>query len=235
LIGAAEHLHHAEALLRQQPDQLDAARLAQIVFELGSVTAQQGDLNEAITLYRETIAVSEQAGQAALLFRVLGYNNLAYHLHLQHDPTAIEYARQGWQLAQEQGVLGMQPFLLSTLGEIELERDLATAEKYFAEGLTLAERLAMPERIAGLTANLGRAAQRRGETALAIHRLSTALARAEALGLPHLTAQIRLWLVPLLPPAEARVALNEVKALAESSGRKRLLEEARRVEKEVAL
>jgi len=235
LIGAAEHLQNAETLLRQHAgaDQPDAARLAQITFELGSVAAQQGDLDQAVALYRDTIAIGEQAAQAALPFRILGYNNLAYHLHLLHDPTAIDYARQGLQLAQEQGALALQPFLLSTLGEIELERDVADAEKYFTEGLALAERLSMPERIAGLTANLGRVAQRRGETALAIHRLSTALAKAEALGLPHLTAQIRLWLAPLLPPAEARAQLAEARALAESGGRKRLLEEIAAVEKKV--
>jgi hypothetical protein len=38
-----------------------------------------------------------------------------------------------------------------------------------------------------------------------------------------------------LTPAEARAALNEVKAVAESSGHKRLLEEAQRLEKEIAV
>jgi DNA-binding SARP family transcriptional activator len=234
LIGAAEHLQNAETLLRQHAsaDRPDAARLAQIKFEQGSVAAQQGDLERAVALYRDTIDLGAQGGLAALVFQILGYNNLAYHLHLLHDPEAINYARQGLQLAQEQGLLALQPFLLSTLGEIELERDVTAGEKYFNEGLTLAERLAMPERITGLTANLGRVAQRRGETALAVRRLSTALADAEALGLSHLAAQIRLWLVPLLPPAEARAALNEVKAVAESSGRQRLLEEARRLEQD---
>ena len=231
LIGAAEHLQNAEMLLRRQSAQPDAARLAQIKFEQGSVAAQQGDLERAVALYRDTIDLGAQSlSEGALPFQVLGYNNLAYHLHLLHDSTAIQYAQKGLQLAQEQGAVAFQPFLLSTLGEIELDRDVAAAERYFTEGLTLAERLSMPERIAGLTANLGRVAQRRGETALAIHRLSTALAKAEALGLPHLAAQIRLWLVPLLPPTEAHIALNEVRALAESTNRKRLLEEAQQLE-----
>jgi DNA-binding SARP family transcriptional activator len=232
LIGAAEHLHNAETQLRQQADQPDAARLAQIKFEQGSVAAQQGDLEKAVALYRDTIELAARDAQA-LPFQVLGYNNLAYHLHLRHDPAALDYAQQGLQLAHEQGALAFQPFLLSTLGEIELERDVAAAERCFTEGLTLAERLSMPERIAGLTANLGRVAQRRGETALAIHRLSTALAKAEALGLPHLAAQIRLWLAPLLPPTEARAALKEVRALAESSGRQRLLQEAQQLERDL--
>jgi DNA-binding SARP family transcriptional activator len=235
LIGAAEHLQNAEVLLRQHADadQLDADRLAQIKFEQGSVAAQQGELEKAVALYRETIAISEQAGLAALPFRVLGYNNLAYHLHLLQDSTAIDYARQGLQLAQEQGTLGLQPYLLSTLGEIELDHDLEASSKYFVESLTLAERLSMPERIAGLTANLGRVAQRRGETTLAIHRLSTALAKAETLGLPHLSAQIRVWLAPLLPPAEARAQLAEARSIAQSGGRKRLLEEIAQAEQKV--
>jgi tetratricopeptide (TPR) repeat protein len=233
LIGAAEHLQNAETLSRQQSDQPDAARLAQIKFEQGSVAAQRGDLERAVALYRDTIDLGAQGGQAALPFHILGYNNLAYHSHLLHDPTAIYYAQQGLQLAQEQGMVALQPFLLSTLGEIELEHDVAAAEKYFNEGLTLAERLSMPERIAGLTANLGRVAQRHGETALAIHRLSTALAKAEALGLPHLAAQIRLWLVPLLPPSEARATLHEVRVMAESGGRKRLLEEIEQAERRI--
>jgi tetratricopeptide (TPR) repeat protein len=133
LIGAAEHLQKAETLLREQSDRPDAARLAQIMFEQGSVAAQQGDLEKAVALYRETIAVA-QPEPLALPFLVLGYNNLAYHLHLLNDPTAHEYARQGLQLAQEQGALGLQPFLLSTRGEIELERDVIAAEHFFSEG-----------------------------------------------------------------------------------------------------
>jgi tetratricopeptide (TPR) repeat protein len=234
LIGAAEHLQNAETLLRQQSDQPDTARLAQIKFEQGSVAAQQGDLEKAVALYRDTIDIGAQGEAIALPFHILGYNNLAYHLYLLHDPAALEYAQQGLNLAREQGALGLQPFLFSTLGEIELERDTNAAERYFTEGLTLAERLSMPERIAGLTANLGRVAQQRGETALAIHRLSTALAKAEALGLPHLAAQIRLWLAPLLPPNEARTQLAEARAIAEAGGRKRLLAEIERAERKVS-
>jgi tetratricopeptide (TPR) repeat protein len=233
LIGAAEHLQNAETLLRQQSDRPDAARLAQIKFEQGSVAAQQGDLEKAVALYRDTLDIGVQGGQAALPFHILGYNNLAYHLHLLHDPTAIAYARQGLHLAREQGALGLQPFLFSTVGEIELERgDIDAAEQHFTEGLALAERLALPERIAGLTANWGRVARQRGNAALARKRLSAALAQAEGLGLPHLAAQIRLWLVPLLPPNEARATLKDVRALAESTGRKKLLEQVIHLEAE---
>jgi hypothetical protein len=117
----------------------------------------------------------------------------------------------------------MKPYLLSTLGEIALAaNDLDLAERYFAEGLALAEQLSMPERLAGLTANLGLVARARGQNDLDIHRLSTALARADVLGTRHLAAQIRLWLAPLLPVAQAHTYLAEVRAFAEYSGRQRL-------------
>ena len=75
-------------------------------------------------------------------------------------------------MAQERGAISMQAFLLSTMGEIALAQgDLATAERHFSEGLAIAERLNVPERIAGLGANLGLIAQRRGNTAAAIQRL----------------------------------------------------------------
>lgn len=233
LAGAADHLNAAAALLADRPNPV---LLAQIKFELGSVAAQQGDLERAVSLYRESLALAGEAPAPAtgLRLSILARNNLAYHLHLMNDPSAIEFAEVGLHMAQESGSLGLQPYLYSTLGEIALaQNDLDAAERYFHAGLSLAESFAARERIAGLTANLGLAALRRGETALAIHRLSTALASADALGTQHLAAQIRLWLVPILPPAEARARLSEAKAIAARSRRRRLLEEARRLEGEI--
>ena len=143
-----------------------------------------------------------------------------------------DHAWRGLQLAEDKGVLRMKPYLLSTLGEIALAADdLDLAEHYFTEGLALAEQISMPERLAGLTANLGLVAQARGQKDLAIHRLSTALARADALGTRQLAAQIRLWLAPLLPVARAHTYLSEVRAISEYSGRQRLLEAVKQLEK----
>ena len=232
LAGASQHLQKAAALLRDESGPVDQARLGQVLFELGSIKAQQGDLPQAVSLYHDALALVESTNDPqAYPLRILAYNNLAYHLHLLHDPLAIEYAQKGLHLAQEKGGLGLQLFLLSTLGEIALAAaEVDTAEKYFADGLALAERLSVPERIAGLTANLGLVAVRRGQTASAIHRLSTALARADALGTQHLAAQIRVWLAPLLPPDEARTTLAEARAIAESGGRQRLLDEVEQLE-----
>jgi hypothetical protein len=102
----------------------------------------------------------------------------------------------------------------------------------FSAGLALAERLNIPERIAGLGANLGLVALYREQESLAIHRLSSALARADALGTRHLAAQIRVWLAPLLPPAEARTALAEARSIAEAGGRKLILQQIARLEQQ---
>ncbi|MBI4769680.1 MAG: transcriptional regulator, partial [Chloroflexi bacterium] len=232
LAAAAEHLQRAHALAAAGKDPV---ALTHVTFELGSVAAQQGDLPRAVTLYREAIAVAESAEPTDdQTWHILAYNNLAYHLHLMGDPAAGAYARTGLQHARETGALPLLTYLHSTLGEIALAAsDPGGAEAHFVEGLALAERLSVPERIAGLTANLGRLALARGETTLAVHRLSTALARTDALGTRHLAAQIRLWLAPLLPPAEARACLAEARAFAEIGPRRRLLDEAISLEREI--
>ncbi len=240
LAEAALRLREAERLVAEQPEP-DPVALAQVRFELGSGAAQQGDLPRAVAYYHEAMIVADGAPdsvapEGALIWRILARNNLAYHLHLLGDlEAATRYAAEGLRLAEERGALGMLPYLRSTQGEIALARgDLDGAEAAFAEGLALAERTGVPERIAGLTANLGLVAQRRGLTSLAIHRLSAALARADALGTCHLAAQVRIWLAPLLPPAEARAALAQARAIAESGGRRRLSEEIDRLEASIA-
>ena len=228
LAGAAEHLRAAAAIGALQPD--PAAR-ARVTFELGNLAAQQGDLPAAVARYREALAAAAASPREGAPWRILAHNNLAYHLLLLGDPHAGAHAAAGMRLAQDEGALNLQPYLYSTQGEVALAAgDLAGAERLFQEGLALAERLTIPERIAGLTANLGLVAARRGEVVLAVYRLSTALARADALGTQHLAAQIRVWLAPLLPPDEARARLAEARAIAERGGRRRLLAEIAEVE-----
>ncbi len=225
LAAAAEHLGRAEMLFHQPVDAPDRVGLVRTRFELGSLAAQQGELERAVTLYREALLTAvDLADTAVINWRVLINNNLAYHLHLLADPAAETYLAAGMTLAQDYGILGVQPYLYSTGGEIALAAgDLATAESYFRQGLELAERLNLPERVAGIGANLGRLALARGETSLAIYELSTALARAEALGAHHLAAQIRIWLAPLLPLPIARRLLAAARRVAESGPRRLLL------------
>lgn len=230
LESAAGHLRIAGSYPIAQANPLYRS---QIQFDMGSIAAQQGDLLTAISLYKESLqSALEAPPELGSSLQILASNNLAYHKLLAGDPDAREYAEAGLALAVEKGAIGIQPYLFSTLGEIALaEEDLDTAERYFSEGLALAERITFPERVAGLTANLGLVAKRRGQIDRAIHRLSTAQVMADTLGTRHLAAQIRLWLAPLLPPDEARVLLAEARSIAESSGRRLLLEEVVRQEK----
>jgi tetratricopeptide (TPR) repeat protein len=152
LAEAAEHLQKAAALLRGESAPVDTAQLAQVIFELGSVAAQQGDLPKAIALYQEALTAAESAQpDVALPQRILAHNNLAYHLHLldPHDPQASEHAHLGLRLAQEKGLLGLQTFLLSTLGEIALAHGDLEAAESISDGLALARALSIQGSIAG--------------------------------------------------------------------------------------
>jgi tetratricopeptide (TPR) repeat protein len=228
LAEASKHLNVAAAGCAARSNPL---HFAHITFELGSVAAQQGELPQAIEHYRTALAAAEQT-EEALTYRILAHNNLAYHMLLLGDSAAAEHAQLGLQLAQEQGALSMQTFLLSTLGEIAMAQgDLAAAERHFADGLALAEQLDIPERVAGITANLGLLAQQQGQADRARQRLATALANANAIGARHLAAQIRVWLAALLPPTDARVQLAIARVFAAGGGRLRLLEQIDKLER----
>lgn len=232
LQGAVEHLE----LARKSCDPQDTAQLADITFELGSISAQQGDLLAAVDLYRQALEMAKDEyqlhqGDMILMRYILSHNNLAYHYHLLGDPRAEPHALEGLSLAREHGAVTSLPYLYSTLGEVRLGQGrLEDAESAFREGLDYAERIKHPERTAGLTANLGLVAVQKGEASKAVHNLSKALALADSLGTHHLSAQIRIWLAPLLPGGEARRYLQEARAIAEAGGRNRLLQELEQAE-----
>ncbi|KPV49211.1 hypothetical protein SE17_33905, partial [Kouleothrix aurantiaca] len=222
LVGAAQLLQDS---INHLPMLLTRDQLAHIQFELGSIAAQQGKLEEAIEHYHASLALAEQDPPEMLQY-ILSLNNLAYHMLLNGDTSGAHYAERGLALVREYGMINFQPYLHSTLGEIALARyEYDEAERQFNAGLELADRLNIRERIAGITANLGLLAIARGQPTRAVHRLATAQAQADALGTNHLAALIRTWLAPLLPPDEAREALAEARAIAESGGRKHLLAE----------
>jgi DNA-binding SARP family transcriptional activator len=236
---AARHLNASKA--ESQAAGMSDIQVAQVNFELGNIAAQQGRLQEAIAYYESILALSrpdktpeknpEKEIDQVLRSRILAYNNLAYHLHLLGDPRAEEYIQKALVLAQEKGVLAVFAYLLSTKGEIALAKeDFATAESAFTQALAHAQRLNQPERVAGLTANLGLLALARGQNELAMHRLSTALTQADAIFSRFLAAQIRLWLAPLVPPANARNYLTEARAIITAGHYDRLLPQLEQLE-----
>lgn len=232
---AIHHLQKAEALLSATPGKTmtmnGVVTLGDIQFELGNIAARRGDLPTAVAYFRNAFAVSQaMSSNRELRIHILACNNLAYHLHLQGDPTAVEYAERGLTLAQEKGSLAALPYLYSTRGEIALARQaLDEAEHFFREGLALAEQFAAAERIAGLTANLGLVAKARGDANQARRLLLTALSQVETLKIRFMIAQIALWVAPLLPPTEAQIHLEQARQIATEDGYWQLLAEAMQV------
>lgn len=233
LQGAGEHLTRAAALSRAGGSR---ETLALVEFELGSLWAQRGDLQEAVRHYRESLRVAEENDAPILVDRrALAHNNLAYHLLLLGDPQAAKHARLGMQLAQERGLLAVLPYLYSTTGEIALaQQDWAAAREHFERGVELSQRLGIPERVAGLTANLGLLSREQGQAEAAVERLAAARAMADEAGLQQLAAQIRIWIAPLLPREQALAQLDQARAIAERGGRMRLLEEEEQARRQLA-
>jgi DNA-binding SARP family transcriptional activator/tetratricopeptide (TPR) repeat protein len=225
--AAVRHLQEAERLLAQPRSFQSRITLAKLRFQRANVLGQLGKIDQAIAMFWEVLTlVRKDESVLDLQMHILLYNQLAHYLRLVGDPVAIEYAQAGLMFAREKGSLTHQSYLLSTSGEIMLAQgDLDAAERFFSEGLALAEQLATCERIAGLTANLGLVAQRRGQLALARERLASARALADQLGAQHLVARICLWLIPLLPSDEARALLSKTRTLVEQGGYGKLLDE----------
>jgi len=232
---AEAHLHKVEQLLEENPGYSGLVTPANVKYQLAGIVGQQGKSSLAVALYREALDIVRQDESALdLLRQIMLYNNLAYHLNLLGNPAAGEYAKAGIQLAQERGSLTHMPYLLSTSGEIALRNDdLDEAERFFTEGLRLAQQVPIAERIAGLTANLGLVSRQRGLDEMAKQRLLNALELADRLGVRHLAVRIRCWLAPLLPPAEARVSLEKAQKIAEESGFRLLSEEIAQIQQKI--
>ncbi len=235
-VEAEHNLREAERLLREREGSfVSKVTPVQIKYSLAGAYGQQGRSLEAIAEFREVLDIVERGeGTLDVLRNIMLYNNLAYHLHLVGDPSAMTYLEKGIKLAREKGSLSHLPYLYSTSGEIALAQgDLDAAEKYFGEGLLLAEQIPIPERIAGMTANLGLVAKQRGDTKLARKQLEAAMDLVQALGNHHLEVRIRIWLAPLLTPKEARACLGSARSLAEQNGLKGLLDQIGEVEKKL--
>ncbi len=234
---AEAHLRKAEQLRREQAGTFESkVTPTEIMYSLAGVFGQQGRHLEAIEQFREVLDIIERGeGTLDTLRNIMLYNNLGYYLHLCGDASAMGYVEKGIKLARERGSLSHLPYLYSTSGEIAMSNgDLDTAEKFFEEGLALANQIPIRERIAGMTANLGLVARQRGEIELARKRLQAALILVEPLGNHHLEARIQIWLAPMLPAEEARACLNSAQVLAEQGGLNGLLAEIEVIRKQIA-
>ena len=90
--------------------------LPRILFEQAGILAQQGDIDAAVTRYRDALVAAEQTpAHHGRTWHILAHNNLAYHLQLlgQYD-EAQRHVRSGLRLAQRAGMQMIQSYLLST-------------------------------------------------------------------------------------------------------------------------
>jgi len=232
-VEAEDHLRAAEQFFAQPRVYPSTVTLARLKYQLAAVAGQRGDSAAAVAGYRAALEMIQTDPSALEITRtIMLHNNLGYHLHLLGELAEAENSvRTGIRFAQEKGSTSHLSYMLSTLGEIELAKgNLDAAENSFAEALAAAEKTPIPERIAGNTANLGLVAKARGQNARAIELFSTALGRADALGNGHLSVRIRIWLAPLLPPAEAHARLSEARSIAKANGYAGLLREIDKVE-----
>lgn len=191
LTAAEEHLHTAATLHRRIENQDD---LCAVLFELGNVAAQRGELQRCLDLYEEAGRVAE-AGRM-YYYLALARNNFAYHsLLLGRVEEAQRAVIQGIKIADAYDLLGALLHLYSTRGEIYLHLgEWHKAEELFSSGLALAEELGSLERQAGYRGGLALAARGQKDFVRAEHLLEEALALIDEEGYWHLRTRLQLWL-----------------------------------------
>ncbi len=115
--------------------------LARVVIRLGYYQQLHGDLEQALTLTREGLTLSQEFEDRTLVTHAL--NNLAYWLYLHGDlEQAKAFAYEGLTLARELGDSAVILTSLETIGSIALAKgDLEQAISCFTEGYSLAREL----------------------------------------------------------------------------------------------
>jgi tetratricopeptide (TPR) repeat protein len=224
LSAAEHHLQEAVAAHRSSDNRED---LCAVLFELGNVAAQRGEIARALELYEEAAQAAEAA--RVYYFQALAYNNLAYHHLLLDQLEAAQSAlTRGYALAETHQMFGALLHLASTRGEILLYREeWAEAWTAFQNGLALAEELGNLERQAGFRAGLALAARGQRRLAQAIQLLEEALMLISERGYWHLRTRLQLWLAETFllqgRHGEAEAYLNAALKTAREHGRAQLL------------
>jgi DNA-binding SARP family transcriptional activator/tetratricopeptide (TPR) repeat protein len=224
LPAAERYLRQAVAAHRSAGNSDD---LCAVLFELGNVAAQRGDLTRALDNYAEAGRTAEAAH--VYYYHALAHNNHAYHsLLLGRLEAAQTAAAQGLRVAEAHELVGALLHLYSTLGEVRLYlAEWARAADWFNRGLTLADELGNLERQAGYRAGLALAARGEGNAERATALLEEADTLIAGQGHEHLHTRIQHWLAEtwLLRgnAAEAAPYLNAALATTRTQERSLLL------------
>lgn len=188
LAEAEAHLY--EALRYATQAHYDSLK-APIVFELGNVKAQEGDLQAALSYFEQVIAFAEQQNDS--LHIALGHNNLAYHALLLGDlALAKRHIDQAIAITEERDLATNRQWVYSTRGEIALaERDWEAADRWLTRGRAMAEHFNNRALLVGYQINLARLAWGRGQRETAAQLLQEAQQQAIKLGDRHLFRSAR--------------------------------------------
>jgi tetratricopeptide (TPR) repeat protein len=230
LAAAEEYLQKAVAVQRQRERRGD---LCAVLFELGNVAAQRGQLERALDFYKESAQVAE-AGRIHY-YLALAHNNFAYHsLLLGRIDAAQKSVAQGIKIAEAYDLFAALLHLYSTRGEIYLSlQQWREAEESFYSGLALAEELSSLERQAGYRGGLAQVARERKDFDAAKRLLEEALTLIADQGYWHLRTRLQLWLADVLfsqaQYEEAEKHLGEAMEVAHSQQRTLLIEEGERL------
>ncbi|WP_322480367.1 AAA family ATPase [Thermogemmatispora sp.] len=194
LAAAEKHLQEAAHALRQCGNLSD---LCATIFELGNISAQYGNLLQALDFYRESAEIAINAHN--YYFLALSYNNDAYHrLLLGEIEEAKRALAEGRRIAETYELLGALLHLSSTQGELHLYLgEWRAAKEIFSQGLDLAEELGNLERQAGYRAGLALCARSEGRLEEATALLEEALALIDEHGYHHLRTRLQLWLAEI--------------------------------------
>jgi tetratricopeptide (TPR) repeat protein len=230
LAAAEGFLQKAVAVHRQIENRSD---LCAVLFELGNVAAQRGELQRALEFYDESARVAE--AERIHYYLALARNNYAYHsLLLGHVEQAQQSVAQGIKIAEAYDLLAALLHLYSTKGEIYLHLDhWDEAEASFQSGLALAEELGSLERQAGYRGGLALAARGKKDFETARQLLEEALALIAEQGYWHLRTRLQLWLAETLFEQtrydEAGKLLEKAMEIARSQQRTLLVEQGERL------
>lgn len=230
LADAEEHLQKAVAVHREIENQGD---LCAVLFELGNVAAQRGELKRALDFYDESARVAE--AERIHYYLALACNNYAYHSLLLGRVDAAQLSvTRGIRIAEAYDLLAALLHLYSTKGEISLHLERwEEAEESFHSGLALAEELESIERQAGYRGGLALAARGKKDFDTARQLLEEALALIVEQGYWHLRTRLQLSLVETYLDqsrfAEAETLLNEAMQVARSQQRTLLIEQGERL------